>query len=170
MTRLLAVSALGLLLITNGCSDSMGMHVSGDGGLDAWVGGSGGTGGAAGTGGEGGIASGGQGGSAGATGECANSPTAGATGTADCGTAVVRKSCYPRVYGDYFCNSDVYVVSCSYNPVTGCLCADDNVSPCEPLDPKCTGPTVGDKAYLDKKDPSTNVSCYCDSIGYWWCF
>jgi dipeptidyl aminopeptidase/acylaminoacyl peptidase len=91
-------------------------------------------------------------------------PTADAT--ADSRPIVDPNGCYPHAYGAFYCQPGL---SCHYHPVTGCLCADNTISPCKPLDPNCTGPTDSDAYYLGKNDAGTNASCYCDALGYWWC-
>jgi hypothetical protein len=119
--------------------------------------------------GTGGVAggSGGSGaGGAGPTGyEC--SAGGGASGTA--GGTTVPRTCYPYATGSFYCSA--HLCGCNYNPVTGCLCADATVSPCGPIDPKCTASTAGGTTGigLDTVNPSKNVSCYCDMNGYWWC-
>lgn len=131
-----------------------------------------------------GGATGGQGGSnaaigtGGATGGSSGSGTgsgvetgyscSGGGGESGTGTTVPR-SCFPYASGSFYCNAGV--CGCYYNRVTGCLCADNTVSPCKPLDPTCTAATAGGTASigLGTADPKTNLSCNCDSIGYWWC-
>jgi hypothetical protein len=92
----------------------------------------------------------------------------GGGGESGTGTTVPR-TCFPFASGSSYCNAGV--CGCYYNRATGCLCADDTVSPCKPLDPTCTAATAGGTANvaLGTADPKTNVSCYCDRYGYWWC-
>ena len=124
------------------------------------------TGGTAGAGGGSGIATGGQ------TGYWC-SAGGGAPGTADgsgtSGAVAVPLTCYPYAYGSFYCSP--HLCGCSYNPETGCLCADDKVSPCKPVDPNCTASTAGGTANLGlgTVNPNKNVSCYCDINSYWWC-
>lgn len=92
----------------------------------------------------------------------------GGGGESGTGTMVPR-TCFPYASGSVYCNAGV--CGCYYNRVTGCLCADNTVSPCKPLDPTCTAATAGGTANvaLGTVDPKTNVSCNCDRFGYWWC-
>jgi hypothetical protein len=92
----------------------------------------------------------------------------GGGGESGTGTTVPR-TCFPYASGAYYCN--VGTCGCDYNRVTGCLCADNTVSPCKPLDPTCTAATAGGTANVASgtADAKTNVSCYCDMNGYWWC-
>ena len=152
---LLGLGALALALVECGTnSDDQGG--GGQGGSNAQTG----TGGA--MGGDGGS---GTGGSVQTGYEC--SAGGGASGTA--GETTVPRTCYPYVSGSFYCSPRL--CGCDYNPVTGCLCADSMVSPCQPLDPTCTEATAHGTANLGMStvDPTKNVGCYCDVIGYWWC-
>lgn len=117
-----------------------------------------GTGGA--TGGSGGT---GMGGSIQTGYECSGGGGESGTGT------TVPRTCSSYASGSFYCSPGV--CGCYYNPVTGCLCADSTVSPCKPLDPTCTASTAHGTANigLGTVDPNKNVSCYCDTNGYWWC-
>lgn len=68
--------------------------------------------------------------------ECLAGGAASGTATA----APVPRACYPYATGAFYCNRGV--CGCYYHPVTGCLCADNTVSPCKPLDPACTASTA----------------------------
>jgi hypothetical protein len=160
MTKLVrrTVLALGLLVLGAlalppiGCgensNDSLGTGGSQWFGMGGAVGGSGGAG--TGSGVQTGFACSGGGGESG-----------------NASTTKVPRTCYSYVTGTFYCNPGV--CGCYYNPVTGCECADGTVSPCKPLDPKCTAAVAGGPLNGGPADPSRNVSCYCDSIGYWQC-
>jgi hypothetical protein len=93
----------------------------------------------------------------------------GGGGESGTGTTVrVPATCLPYAQGQYY-DCPAGTCGCYYNRVTGCLCADDTVSPCKPLDSTCTAATAGGTGALGTADPKTNVSCYCDRYGYWWC-
>ena len=92
----------------------------------------------------------------------------GGGGESGTGTTVrVPATCLPYASGSFDCGAPV--CGCYYNRVTGCLCADNTVSPCKPLDPTCTAATAGGTGAPGTPDPKTNLSCYCDRYGYWWC-
>jgi hypothetical protein len=92
-------------------------------------------------------------------------------GGGELGTGTMEpRSCPPYAASGPYCIAGV--CGCVYNWVTGCLCADNTVSPCEPLDPTCTAATAGGTANFTTgtTNPNRNLSCYCDRYGYWWCY
>jgi hypothetical protein len=103
----------------------------------------------------------------GQAGSSASIGTGGATGgSGGSGTGGSVQTCYSYASGSFYCSPGAS--GCYYNPVTGCECAD---SPCKPLDPTCTVSTAHGTANVGggTVDPKKNVSCYCDTNGYWWC-